>query len=535
MYTVNQELVDKLGITQGALAGRTALVTGSARGIGEAAAMTMASLGANVVIVDKRPEGQAVADAIQKDGGKAHFILCDLSHVDELMQMITQATAVFDGVDILVNSAVLMPPGGPTPSIPLEVWEETFATNIRVPFLTIKHLLPPMLERKQGVIVNMIAYEGSPLAAAYAATKTASRSLALSVAREVGTKSGVSVFSFVPGVVDTPLMDEVIPQTAALLGLPEETVIELVAQNPGYSGLMPRDHCATALVYTIVHAPEYHAQIADPFEPLSRFGVIERTPLDKAQSTEQIGIAGAVSQHLKQYLDEVTVLNQELEQRIDVRTRELAEARARSETLLLNILPEPIAERLKQGENMIADRFDEATVLFADIAGFTPMSAGLPPERVVEVLDTVFTAFDAIAGHYELEKIKTIGDCYMMVGGLPGRQPDHADLVAHAALDMLPVLAKISKDINLSLSARIGLHSGPVVAGVIGRQKFIYDLWGDTVNTASRMESHGVRDRIHCTEKVYTLLNGRYQFEPRGETDIKGKGVMPTYFLVGSK
>jgi len=534
MYTVNIELLEKFELKKGAFSGRTALVTGAARGIGEATAMTLAALGAQIIIVDMRPEGQAVADAIQKDGGQAQFISCDLSDADDLARMIEKATAAFGKVDILVNNAVYVRVA-PIVGIDLDDWKKTFDTNVRAPFLNIKHLLPGMLERKRGVICNVIAYEGSPLAGAYAATKTASRSLALSTAREVGNDSGVSVFAFVPGIVDTPLIHETLmPQTSAILGLSTEQAMAVIAQNPGYAGLMPRDHCATALVYVMAHAPEYHAQVADPFEPLNRFGVIEMPRIDPTEE-QGPGITGVISQHLKQYLTEVTTLNHELEQRIDIRTRELEASRARSEALLLNILPEPIAERLKQGEEMIADHFDSVTVLFADIADFTPLSARLSPQRVVEALDAVFSEFDKIAGRFELEKIKTVGDCYMMVGGLPQARPDHADLVAKAALEMVPALSALGKQLKLPLNARIGLHSGAVVAGVIGRQKFIYDLWGDTVNTASRMESQGVNNRIHCTEQVYKLLAPRFSFESRGEIDIKGKGPMPTYFLIDAK
>ncbi len=163
------------------------------------------------------------------------------------------------------------------------------------------------------------------------------------------------------------------------------------------------------------------------------------------------------------------------------------------------------------------------------------MSAGMAPEDVVALLDQVFTEFDKIAAYYELEKIKTIGDCYMAVGGIPMPRADHAERVAGAALDMLPALNVLGTRLDKPLSVRIGLHTGDVVAGVIGRQKFIYDLWGDTVNTASRMESQGVGDRVQVTEAVRELLDHRYAFEPRGEVEVKGKGMMPTYFLVGAR
>jgi NAD(P)-dependent dehydrogenase (short-subunit alcohol dehydrogenase family)/class 3 adenylate cyclase len=536
MYSINHDLMAKLGLTPGTLAGQTALITGGARGIGEGLAHTLAKLGAQVVIVDILPEGQDVADQIRRGGGPARFIQCDLSNVDELLAMIPDATAAFGEIDILVNNALHLN-SAPIVDFPLDEFEETIATNFRAPFLIIKHLLPGMLERGRGTVVNMIAYEGAPLATAYSGTKMALRSMAFTAAREIGTESGVSVFSFVPGIVDTPLIrDVILPQAAAAMGIAEAEVLPVIAHNPGYPGLMPVDHCATALAYAIVHGPEYHGQVADPFEPLERVGVIEMPRIDPEPGGDELDISDPMSGlYIKQYLGDVTTLNKDLEHRIDVRTRELEEARRRSEELLLNILPSPIAKRLEQGEGMIADRFSDVTVLFADIVGFTPMSSALAPENVVELLDAVFTEFDKIAAYYELEKIKTIGDCYMAVGGIPEPRPDHAERVASAALDMMPALAALGSRLDIPLSVRIGLHSGDVVAGVIGRQKFIYDLWGDTVNTASRMESQGVGDHIQCTEAVRSLLSHRYEFESRGEVEVKGKGLMPTYFLVGAR
>ena len=233
MYTVNVGLMEKMGIAPGAFAGKTALVTGAARGIGEATAVTLARLGAKLIIVDKLSQGQTVADSIQNQGGQARFIQCDLSLVDELMGMIPQAVSAFGKVDLLVNNALYIN-AAPITGLSLEDWEKTFATNARAPYLNIKHLLPDMLARKDGVIVNVIAYEGSPMATAYSSTKMALHSMALSVAREIGDQAGVSVFSFVPGVVDTPLIRDIIaPQTAALYGLPVEQVMQILAQNPG--------------------------------------------------------------------------------------------------------------------------------------------------------------------------------------------------------------------------------------------------------------------------------------------------------------
>ncbi len=205
---------------------------------------------------------------------------------------------------------------------------------------------------------------------------------------------------------------------------------------------------------------------------------------------------------------------------------------AQSDGLLLNILPRSIAERLKRDPGVIAERHDDVTVLFADVADFTPFAERTSPEQVVGVLDEIFSAFDDLTEQRGLEKIKTIGDAYMAVGGVPEPRADHAEAIAALAIDMQVELARVCSALGLSLAVRIGIDSGPVVAGVIGRRKFIYDLWGDTVNTASRMESHGVPGRIQVTEGTYRRLRDRYRFEDRGETEIKGKGRIRTYLLI---
>jgi class 3 adenylate cyclase len=205
----------------------------------------------------------------------------------------------------------------------------------------------------------------------------------------------------------------------------------------------------------------------------------------------------------------------------------------RSEELLLNILPLPIAERLKQTPGTIADAFGEVTVLFADIVGFTKLSARLPPERIVSLLNRLFSAFDDLAERHQLEKIKTIGDAYMVAGGLPTGRADHAEAIAEMALGMLEALERFRRETGEEVSVRIGVHSGPAVAGVIGKKKFIYDLWGDTVNTASRMESHGMPGTIQVSESTFQLLAPKYRLRPRGIIEVKGKGEMATYFLEG--
>lgn len=207
----------------------------------------------------------------------------------------------------------------------------------------------------------------------------------------------------------------------------------------------------------------------------------------------------------------------------------------KSERLLLNILPRPIAERLKQGQVTIADNFAEVTVLFADLVDFTKLSARISPRELVSLLNEIFSTFDQLAEQHGLEKIKTVGDAYLVVGGLPTPRADHAAAIAEMALDMQQAVAHLSAQLEESFSIRIGINTGPVVAGVIGAKKFSYDLWGDTVNLASRMESHGLPGQIQVAPAAYEHLQDKYEFEERGCIPVKGKGEMRTYLLTGRK
>lgn len=212
---------------------------------------------------------------------------------------------------------------------------------------------------------------------------------------------------------------------------------------------------------------------------------------------------------------------------------ELEKAHKDNELLLLNILPGAIADRLKSGEGLIADRFDDMSVLFADVVGFTQMSKRMTPSELVEMLNTVFSMFDGIADKYKLEKIKTIGDAYMIAGGIGLDGRGHAENIANMGLEMLDLLADYRERTGIDIRVRIGIHMGPAVAGVVGLKKFIYDVWGDTVNTASRLESHGIPDRIQVLEATTLKLAETHEFEERGVVDVKGIGPLTTYFLNG--
>ncbi|XWK88020.1 MAG: adenylate/guanylate cyclase domain-containing protein [Phormidium sp.] len=258
-----------------------------------------------------------------------------------------------------------------------------------------------------------------------------------------------------------------------------------------------------------------------------------------SQEVKQIGTTGDLSARiLVSGKDELSSLSESINwmlATLENLLKDLRSEREKSERLLLNILPSPIAHRLKQDESNIADSFPEVTVLFADIVGFTKLSARISPHELVNLLNHIFSMFDKLAEVHQLEKIKTIGDAYMVAAGIPDHRVDHAEAIADMAIDMLQALKQFNKETGQDFTIRIGVNTGPVIAGVIGTKKFIYDLWGDTVNIASRMESQGIPGYIQVTESTYKLLEEKYLFRERGLVNIKGKGNMLTYLLMNKK
>jgi adenylate cyclase len=283
------------------------------------------------------------------------------------------------------------------------------------------------------------------------------------------------------------------------------------------------------------------------FEVLSRLKSDERTldvpvimisALDEFDSTVRCIEAGA-EDYLPKPFNPVLLrarINASLEKkRLRDRERAIADElrveKERSEALLLNILPSTIIERLRRGERVIADRVAAATILFSDLVDFTTLTARLPPERTLALLSALFADFDALAARWGLEKIKTIGDGYMVAGGLPEARSDHAAAVAEMAIEMRDVAARTAAEFDEAVQLRIGVHSGELFAGVIGTHKFVYDVWGDTVNTAKRMETYGAPGRIHVSAATRGILGDAYHFEPRGALELKGKGPIETFFL----
>ena len=276
---------------------------------------------------------------------------------------------------------------------------------------------------------------------------------------------------------------------------------------------------------------------ADP--SLRHIPVIMLTALDDAESTVRCIEAGAEDYVPKPFNPTVlrARITASLEKKL-LRDQEqaflaqLQVERAKSERLLLNVLPKAIAERLKAGQRTIVDSFIDSTVLFADIVGFTRIAAKQSPHRTVQLLNEIFSSFDRIAEQLDLEKIKTIGDAYMLVSGVPIMRTDHAEACANAAFEMLEAVRVFNRRHQLDWNIRIGMNSGPVVAGIIGTKKFSYDLWGDTVNIASRMESHGQPGKVQISQITMKLLGSKFEYEPLGEIDIKNSTRMRAFLLL---
>lgn len=266
--------------------------------------------------------------------------------------------------------------------------------------------------------------------------------------------------------------------------------------------------------------------------------VIMISALDEMESIVRCIEAGAVDYLPKPFAPALlrariraSIENKLLRDRERAMTEELRLANERNEALLLSILPRAVVDRINEGAGMVADYVPEATILFADIVNFTPFSGMLPPSEVVGILNRIFSAFDRLVEQFGAEKIKTIGDGYMVAVGLPEPCEDHCVIAARLAFAMLASLAQIRADIGAPIQLRIGLHTGPAVAGVIGERKFAYDIWGTTVNIASRMESHGLPDRVHVSKAVADRVKGLFKIIPRGTIEVKGAGLMETFFL----
>ncbi|MDX2091272.1 MAG: adenylate/guanylate cyclase domain-containing protein [Kofleriaceae bacterium] len=316
------------------------------------------------------------------------------------------------------------------------------------------------------------------------------------------------------------------------IDISDEKMRDALAEAGGLAFKVSLAVIAIGLLVSIAMGTVLSRSVTALADAVRRFAEKDFGARTQVRTRDEIGQLGS---DFNTMADSIQNYSENLEDLVKQRTSELSAEKATSERLLLNVLPAPIAERLKTGENLIVDRFESVTVMFADIAGFTALSSRTSPEALVTMLNELFSLFDTLAEKHGLEKIKTIGDSYMAVAGVPRPIADHATAMAYMALEMQAGVEAYAKRTGSELTIRIGLHTGPVVAGVIGTKKFIYDLWGDTVNTASRMESHGIPGRVQVSEATYKLLVEQFELEARGVIDIKGKGEMNTYLLVRQK
>ena len=320
----------------------------------------------------------------------------------------------------------------------------------------------------------------------------------------------------------------------------EKAIDKFPNQNPNpvlrlsRSGRMTYANPSSALVRKALHA-----EVGDQLDP-EVFATIIAASTDPADPTLEVEAEGSIFRlrvvSIYEY-DSINLYGTDI-----TAARQVERLNRENEALLLNILPRSIAERLRGGETVIADRFEDMAVLFADVVGFTALSSRLTPNEVVTLLNDVFTACDRLADRFRLEKIKTVGDAYMVVGGLhtvygfePSAHVTHAEDVAEMGLAIIEAVDRLGRERGLPLQIRVGMHVGPAVAGVIGIRKFIYDVWGDTVNTASRMESTGVPGRLQVTPETRDRLKDTFDFESRGPVEVKGKGIIDTWFLVGRR
>ncbi|HML93045.1 adenylate/guanylate cyclase domain-containing protein [Methyloceanibacter sp.] len=321
----------------------------------------------------------------------------------------------------------------------------------------------------------------------------------------------------------------------------ERTEAELSALNRDSSRMLLGIICTSTLLLVLIGAMAWvlRERFLRPSTVLmatvEKIGAGDLDARTNVSGTDEMGVLGKAIDSMASRLTTAVANAEQKAEEAQEQARALAEERHHSEKLLHNILPAIIAERLQKGESLIAETYPEVTVLFADIVGFTKLAAQLGPRETVSMLNDVFGRFDELVVKFKLEKIKTIGDCYMVVAGVPARSPTHCQQVARFSLAALKSFEVYAAAFSHPLRIRVGMHTGTVVAGIVGTQKFAYDLWGDVVNVASRYETTGTPNKIHVSDAVRVRLEDDFVFEDAGEVDLKGKGMMRSWFLVGDK
>ena len=542
------DLLRRLDIDHATFDGRVAVVTGTARGLGEHVARGLAWLGADTILLDNRPDGQRVADEIAALQGKAEFHLVDLRDVAALEAFQQDVLAKRGRIDILVNNAAKMA-GYPVVETPIEIWDDLYRTTVRASAYLIANILPGMKARKSGVIANTVAAEGLSYDAPFSSAMVGQRSMVLSLAGEATAAAGVSVFGFAPGVMDTPLVTADRAHFEKYHGMTLEEWIRDYVDNPGYEGLMPPEDAAASYIYCLAHAREYHGQIADAFHPLIGHGIITPRTIEK-QTAERPGHNDDGIWATTDYVRGISALNRNLEMRIDERTRELEEANQQLaeqkryiedvSTRISRYLPQQLYQSIFRGEigEGIESRRKPLTVFFSDIRDFSIRTERLEPEALSEVLNSYFSTMMEIARAHGATVDKFIGDAILAFFGEPETEGPERDAVRciSMAVEMQRSMSAMGNaftrhGLQEPLEIRIGINSGHCTVGNFGSfDRMDYTIIGSPVNVAARLQTACEPGGILVSASTRALAGDRFRFESRGSISLKGiAGPVATY------
>jgi len=550
------DLFEQLGLSPSSFDGRVAVITGAARGIGEQVAHGLATLGAHVVLLDVLDEGEDAAAKIRGNDRSAEFYKADLRDVEALDRFQRHVYEAHGGVDILVNNASTLRFTHFQDS-PIDDWDDLHATTVRASAFLAQKFLPRMISRKFGVICNTMGANAFSQAAYFAAAMAGQKSMMLSLAGELGSDSGVSVFGFAPGNVDTPMVRALSPLFPRFFGMSHEEFIERVVQNPGYhgagfEGLMPAEHCGASFVYCLANAKAYHGQIADAFHPLVEHGVISVHDELETGEHHREDLPRSAWQ-IYDFLHGHAEGNRNLEVRIVEKTKELEEANRSLEEqkqLLEDVsekvsryMPRQIYESIFSGriDAELTSRRKHLTVFFSDIQGFTNKAERLEPEALSSILNLYFSAMAEVAESFGATIDKLIGDAIVAFFGDPeslGNEQDAYRCVAMAVAmqcrmaSLQPDFAKFG--LMEPLEIRVGINSGYCTVGNFGsRDRLEYTIIGTPVNIAARLQEACDPNAILISKATRVLLAERVGLRQGTMLELKGiAGEIETFEVV---
>ena len=539
------DLYEQLGLSPSTFDGRVAVVTGAARGIGEQVAWGLAMLGAYVVLLDVLEEGEHAAAKIRGNDRSAEFFRADLRDLQALDRFQRHMYDAHGGVDILVNNASKLR-FTYFQDAPIDDWDDLHTTTVRASAFLSQKFLPQMISREYGIICNTMGANAFSQAAYFAAAMAGQKSMILSLAGELGDDSGVSVFGFAPGNVDTPMVRALTPHFPRFFGMSHEEFIERVVRNPGYHGsgfdsLMPAEHCGASYVYCLANAKAYHGQIADAFHPLIEHGVI--SPHDESEASEhhREDLPKSAWQ-VYDYLHGHAEVNRNLEVRIAEKTKELEEAnrslaeqKKRFEDVSEKVsryLPRQIYQSIFSGRinAELTSRRKHLTVFFSDIRGFTNKAERLEPEALTSILNLYFSEMAEIAEAFGATIDKFIGDAIVAFFGDPESQGNEEDAYRCVAMavEMQRRMASLQSDfarfgLMEPLETRVGINSGYCAVGNFGsRDRLEYTIVGTPVNIAARLQEACDPNAILISKSTRVLLGNRLGLQQGATLKLKG-------------